>query len=95
MSTLRFALVGAALRDVGEGDGVQMSLAQLLARSPRSAASVLSPRWGEGAGQADGGRQGGGAVGTLALGVPLPLPAGDRSLGGGGVWDLNAERSES
>lgn len=59
-SSLRtIAIARAGLPDAREGDGIQVGLrAQPLARLPLGAtSSVLRPRRGEGAGQADGGRQ--------------------------------------
>lgn len=75
----------AGLRDSWERDGIQVGLTQPLASMPVSAASILSPRWGEGAGQANGSRQGGGAVGSLPIAVPLSLPSSDGSVGGAWV----------
>lgn len=74
------AITCAGLRDTWEGDGIQVGLAQPLASMPLSVASVLKPRWREGAGQADGGRQGGGAVGSPLLAVPPVLPTSDGSV---------------
>lgn len=75
----------AALRDSREGDGVQVGPAQPLAGGPlRGAAAVLlAPGRGEGRGKADGGRQGGGAVGPETFAVPLALSTTD-----GGVRDV-------
>lgn len=68
--------------DAWKGDGIQVGLAQPLASMPLSATSILSPGWGEGAGQANRGCQGGGTAGSLTLTILLSLPTSDGSVRG-------------
>lgn len=90
VTTITIACGG--LRGAWEGDGVQVGLAQPLGSMPPSAASVLTPGGGEGARQADGGRQGGSAVGPRALAVPHSLTKRDGCVGGASVWDRNRRK---
>lgn len=87
-----FTVACAGVRCSWKGDVTEVGQAQPLTGLPLRAAA--SPRWGEGTGHAHRRRQAGGAVGSLAVDVPLSLSTSDSSVGGAWVWGQNARRTE-